>query len=256
MQPPLTRVFLSSTIYDLKDVRNTVQKALRDQGYAVLASEDGSIPIDSSKHSYAICLKAAKNCECLIAIIDSRFGGVMPGSMVSITQAEVEAALDQGRQVLIFVRQAVWDAKEVYKAYKSKGHPFVPTKLVDDERVFDLINAISKRARANWIFQFNLPDDLIAKILFQLESIEASKDAELLGHIVVEEDMFSDPPKRCEVRGFPESKGPAIRLAVRNFCGGLSLDSHVVWFEPLVGKRQFLFSWKEIEAGMVDPSSF
>jgi WD40 repeat protein len=144
---------------------------LSDQGYAVLASEVGNIPIDSSKHSYDVCLDAARTCDCLIAIIDSRFGGVMPDGRTSITQAEVQAALDHGKQVFVFVRQAVWDGKEVYSAYKKAGQPFRPTKIVHDERIFELIDAIRRRAKANWIFQFNLPDDLIATALFQLQAM-------------------------------------------------------------------------------------
>lgn len=256
MNPPLTRIFLSSTIYDLKDLRNTVEGSLRDRGYAILASESGNIPVDSSKHSYDICLNAARNCECLIAIIDGRFGGVMPSSTKSITQAEIEAALDNGKQVLVFVRQGVWDAKEIYKAYQKSGNQFIPTKLVDDERIFDLIDGIRRRARANWIFQFNLPSDLISQITRQLESIEASAEAELLGYIVIEDDQFNDPAQKYEIRGFPESYESALRLTVRRFCGSRTLNSHIVWLEKLDGERVFLFCWKEINEGLVVPAQF
>jgi hypothetical protein len=177
MPPPLPKVFLSSTIYDLRDLRDAVQTALRKEGYPVLASEDGSIPVDSSKHSYEVCLEAARNCDCLVAVIDGRFGGTMPDGKTSITQAEVEVALGRGRQVYVFVRQGVWDAKEIYTAHAKAGHPFVASKVVDDERVFDVIDAIRKRATGNWIFQFNKPSDLIETVFFQLQSYQASKTA-------------------------------------------------------------------------------
>lgn len=205
MPPPLPRLFLSSTIYDLRDLRNAVQTALSKEGYKVLASEAGTIPIDSSKHSYAICIDAARQCDCLIAIIDGRFGGVMPDRKTSITQAEVEAALDNGRQILFFVRQGVWDAREIYKAYKKAGQPFLPTRLVEDERVFEVIDAIRKRRTGNWIFQFNLPDDLIKTVLFQLEGLEAPRNADLVawqskGEAAVEtirlKDMSTPTAKR------------------------------------------------------------
>jgi hypothetical protein len=256
MQPALTRIFISSTVYDLKDLRNTVQNALRHFGYAVLASEDGSIPVDSSQHSYDICLKAARDSECLIAIIDGRFGGTMPDGKTSITQAEIEAALGIGKQVLVFVRQAVWDAKEVYNVFRKTGQPFVPSTIVHDERVFGLIDVVRKRARANWIFQFNLPDDLIETILTQLGTIDDSSDAQVLGYLLIEEDATDDPPERFEVKGFPESQHAALRLAVRKYCGSKLLDSHIVWFEGLDGKRKFLFCWKEINEGLVDPANY
>lgn len=175
MPPPLPKVFLSSTIYDLRDLRDAVQIALRKDGYTVLASEDGSIPVDSSKHSYEVCLDAARNCDCLVAVIDGRFGGTMPDGKISITQAEVETALDKARQVYVFVRQGVWDAKEVYTAHAKAGHPFVASKIVDDERVFHVIDAIRKRATGNWIFQFNKPSELIETVILQLQSFQASQ---------------------------------------------------------------------------------
>jgi len=181
MPPQRPSVFLSSTIYDLKDLRNSVQTALGEKGYEVLASEAGSIPIDSTKHSYEICLEAARKCDCLIAIIDRRFGGLMPDKKTSITLAEIEAASGNRRHVLAFVRQGVWDAMEVCKTYKKAGYPFVASKVVEDERVFDVIDAIRKRATGNWLLQFNLPADLIRTVLFQLESLEATKDEELVG---------------------------------------------------------------------------
>lgn len=181
MNCSLAKIFLSSTIYDLKDLRNAVQSALAEKGYTVLASEAGSIPIDSSKHSYDICLEAARKCDCLIAIIDGRFGGVMPDKKTSITLAEIEAALENRRHVLAFVRQGVWDAMEVCKTYKKAGYPFVTNKLVQDARVFDVIDSIRKRATGNWLFQFALPADLIQTVLFQLDSLEATKLDELVG---------------------------------------------------------------------------
>src|ERR1700744_4959049 len=67
------KIFISSTVHDLKDLRASLQQWLEGRGYTVLASEDGTIPVDSSKHSYAVCLEAARDCDCLVAIIDGRF---------------------------------------------------------------------------------------------------------------------------------------------------------------------------------------
>ena len=77
---------------------------LAAHGFTMLLSEEGTIPLDSSKHSYNLCIDAAKKCDFLIAIIDGRFGGEVPGTGKSITLAEIEAALDAGKQVRVFVR--------------------------------------------------------------------------------------------------------------------------------------------------------
>jgi 5'-deoxynucleotidase YfbR-like HD superfamily hydrolase len=167
----MKKVFLSSTVHDLRDIRDIIQSNLGQQ-YAVLASDAGTIPTDSSKNSYDICLDAAKECDFLIAIIDGRFGGLMPDGIRSITQGEIETALDNDKQVYVFVRQDVWNACLIYRTYKKAGLPFAPSPIVTDERVLTLIDSIRTRPRGNWIFQFNGPSDLIVTINKQLEAAQ------------------------------------------------------------------------------------
>jgi len=161
-------VFISSTVFDLKDLRNILSDTLTAHDFKTLMSEEGTIPVDSSKHSYQICIEAAKKCDFLIAIIDSRFGGEVPGQKgKSITLAEIEAALDSKKKVFVFVRQSVWDAKETLRGYNIEE--FRPSKIVEDVRVFDVIDSIKERTNGNWIFQFTTGTDLLRQVAEQLD---------------------------------------------------------------------------------------
>ncbi len=160
----MKQCFISSTIHDLKDLRNNLCSDLSKHGYQMLLSEKGMIPADSSMHSYDSCIKAAKECDLLVAVIDGRYGGSFKDSGKSITQVEVEAALDAGRQVRMFVRQSVWDAKEILRPYLESRQEFMPTKIVSDGRVFDVIDALKSRLKGNWIFQFNSPSDILEQL--------------------------------------------------------------------------------------------
>ena len=171
------KVFISSTVHDLKDLRASLQEWLERRGYTVLASEDGTLPVDSSKHSYAVCLDAARDCDCLVAIIDARFGGVMPDGKRSITLAEIEEAFKHKRRVWVFVREAVWNAKDTYNEYKRAGVPFQPSKTVSDERVLDLIDALRRRPTGNWLFTFHTAPDLIETLRVQLEAFVSAGTA-------------------------------------------------------------------------------
>lgn len=162
------KCFISSTVLDLKDLRDFLEYELSKHGFQMLLSEKGTIPADSSKHTYDACIDAAKNCDILIAIIDGRYGGDVPGTGKSITQVEVEAALDAGRQVRVFVRKGVWDAKEILKPYFADKVDFKPSKIVSDERVFGVIDAIRRRTVGNWIFQFDAGADLLRQLSAQL----------------------------------------------------------------------------------------
>jgi Domain of unknown function (DUF4062) len=172
------KVFISSTVHDLEDLRASLQVWLGGRGYPSLATQDGTIPVDSSKHSYAVCLDAARDCDCLVAIIGGRFGGVMDdGSEHSITLAEILEALKYGRRVWVFVRKDVWDAKNIYDKYKRAGVPFEKSDIVSDERVFQLIDEIRRRRTGNWLFTFQKAPDLIETLRVQLDAFVSAVTA-------------------------------------------------------------------------------
>jgi HEAT repeat protein len=164
------KIFLSSTIFDLRDLRDALVQGIETDGHEVIASEKGTLPVNPGKHSYEQCLKAAAECDCLIAILDGRFGGEYPlGSNKSITEAEIEEALKQGKKTLVFVRQSVWDSLANQKAYVKDGADYKPIKnIVEDTRVFGIIDRIRRKPQDNWIFQFNYPTDLLAQIRAQI----------------------------------------------------------------------------------------
>lgn len=159
--------FISSTIHDLKDLRDILDLELSRVGFEMLLSEKGSIPADSSKHSYDACIDAAKSCDLLVAIIDGRYGGDVPGTGKSITQTEIEAALDAGRQVRVFVRKGVWDAKEVLRPYFKEGYDFLPSEVVKDKRVFDVVDALKVRDTGNWMLEFYDAREVLHKLAKQ-----------------------------------------------------------------------------------------
>jgi hypothetical protein len=56
VKPPT--FFLSSTIYDFKDLRSALKHYLEEQGCSVLASEYNDLPKPLDVHSYDACLNA------------------------------------------------------------------------------------------------------------------------------------------------------------------------------------------------------
>lgn len=109
--------FLSSTIYDFRDLRSALKFYLEAQGCKVLASEfnDFKKPID--KHSYQACIDAIHAADYFILLVGGRVGGWYDEpSRISITQREYREAykLHQAGKLKIFsfVRAEVWQAKE------------------------------------------------------------------------------------------------------------------------------------------------
>jgi hypothetical protein len=93
-------VFISSTIEDLHDERETIKNALYKRGYASLMSEKNSFPIDANKlnyfHSHDYCLDQLMDCGSLISVIGKQYGGEYSGdNYINIRDEIIE--LSEGR---------------------------------------------------------------------------------------------------------------------------------------------------------------
>lgn len=113
-------IFLSSTIYDFRDMRSAIKNHLEENGCRVLASEfnDFTKPLD--RHSYQACLDTIKQADIFLLLIGTRVGGWHdePGR-VSITQQEYRTAYQLAQvgkiRLLTFVRSDVWNHRQSTK---------------------------------------------------------------------------------------------------------------------------------------------
>jgi Domain of unknown function (DUF4062) len=113
-------IFISSTIYDLRDMRSAIKDHLEENGCRVLASDfnDFTKPLD--RHSYQACLDTIEQADFFLLLVGTRVGGWYDEkNRVSITQQEYRTAykLAQEGQVklLSFVRAEVWDYRQSSK---------------------------------------------------------------------------------------------------------------------------------------------
>jgi hypothetical protein len=113
-------IFISSTIYDFRDMRSAIKDHLEENGCKVLASEcnDFTKPLD--KHSYQACLDTIQQADFFLLLVGTRVGGWYDElNRVSITQQEYRAAYNLAQdgkiKLLSFVRGGVWDHRESSK---------------------------------------------------------------------------------------------------------------------------------------------
>ncbi|RYE25157.1 MAG: DUF4062 domain-containing protein [Sphingobacteriaceae bacterium] len=169
--------FISSTIFDFKDMRSAIKWWLEDNQYKVNASEYNDFDKPVGDNSYESCLKAIDNSDYFILLIGDRFGG-MYDDTISITQMEYRHAyqrMQQGKlKIINFVRQDTLTKADEYKnqirgtkidiaalnkADKEKHNIFLFIQEV--RRVEDMKNDL--RPKNNWLHQFNgFPDVLNA----------------------------------------------------------------------------------------------
>lgn len=109
--------FLSSTIYDFRDLRSAIKHSLEARGCRVLASEFNDFVVDPHSHSYEACLRNIAQADYFVLLIGTRVGGWYDqAARVSITQQEYREAYrrhqTEGLKIVSLVRNEVWQARE------------------------------------------------------------------------------------------------------------------------------------------------
>lgn len=176
-------VFISSTCFDLIDVRVELAKAIEEWGYLPIWSESPDFPIKHGLHSHDVCLEAVKECDIYLLIINSRYGGTYAGNIypkedISITWYETKIALQENKEIYAFVRDTVWNERASYKDNLKNGIRMMPYH-VDDPRVFDFIDFIVLRQPTNvWIDKFETSLKLKEKLKIKLLGVNIQKSKE------------------------------------------------------------------------------
>lgn len=139
--------FLSSTIYDFRDLRSSIKFFLEELGYLVLASEFNDFPKPLNEHSYAACLETLKKADYFILLIGNRVGGwYNQEEHISITRQEYRDAYKLHRQgklkIITFVRRDVWQYREQRKDLSK----FLKQSSSTEKEVAEILNSESKFA--------------------------------------------------------------------------------------------------------------
>ncbi len=173
------KVFISSTCFDLKDLRAELAMALTDWGYLPIWNESPDFPKKHGLHAHDICLEAVKECDIYLLIIDKRYGGVYAGNKhpkedISITWYETKIALQGKKEIYTFVRDEVWNERPTYKGNLKEGIQIKPHH-VDNPKVFEFIDFIVHQPRDNWIDTFKDSVDLKEKLRVRLKDYKKRK---------------------------------------------------------------------------------
>lgn len=171
----IPRVFVSSTYYDLKHVRERIEKFLDTYGFEPVLFESDKVvyqhgkPIDSSAY-YEVEL-----CHIMILIVGGRYGSPMSTmsieeerkkyeqDYISITRKEFETAIKKQIPILIFIDKNVFSE---YQTYKENQEYFEELyKSTNESQKF-------KFAHVDHINVFRFIDILKAKPIKTFEKVE------------------------------------------------------------------------------------
>lgn len=117
------RIFISSTFYDLKYIREDLANFVRSYGYEPVLFEDGDIGYTPGRTLDSSCYESMRNSDMVILIIGGAYGSVASGEnkdnfkeYMSVTRNEFRTAVESGIPILVMIDKKVMAEYGVYDA--------------------------------------------------------------------------------------------------------------------------------------------
>lgn len=167
------RVFISSTFYDLRQIRVELDKFIEGLGYEPVRNEKGDIPYGKDEALQAYCYKEIANIDVLVSIIGSRYGsaGIIKEKEqeYSVSQLELKTALKEDKQVFVFIDKNVFTEYETY--ILNKNNENVIYKYVDNVNIYKFIEEIKALPHNNNIKGFETAEDITSYLREQFAGL-------------------------------------------------------------------------------------
>jgi hypothetical protein len=168
------KVFISSPVYDLIDVRAELAAMLTGLGLTPVMSDVATTDfvVLPAANSIETCLVNVDACDYFVCVLSQRYGprlGAAGFDNISATHLEYRRARDSGKSILFYVRDRLESDYAIWK----KNHRLADMNLTwvkspDDYGLFDLMEEHRKlragSTRTNWCATFQNSVDLKAKV--------------------------------------------------------------------------------------------
>jgi hypothetical protein len=153
------QVFVSSTCYELRDLRAAIREWLTHLGLTPMMSDEGGFPHVDGMPPYATCLRVLEECPLVIGVIDRRYGksfddwGPYPQFRgCSPTHAELRHALDLGKRALVYIHDDLWNFYEVWRKNPDAFKSAAPHGL--EVATLKMLHELKLRSPSPWLGRF------------------------------------------------------------------------------------------------------
>lgn len=169
------RIFISSTFYDLKYIREDISNFVKSHDFEPIMFEDGDIGYTPGKSLDKSCYETMRSADMVLLIIGGNYGS--PSSVeknennkentdfseyTSVTRKEFNTAIEAGIPVFVFIEASVYSEFDVYELNKenirnmSGKFVFSATKNIN---VFSFISEIKSLGNIS-ITEFRRPSEI------------------------------------------------------------------------------------------------
>lgn len=151
-------VFVSSTCYDLKQIRQIIRDFIEDDlGYEAVLSEYDTFPIDPDMDTVNNCLRVVEErANIMVLIVGGRYGNITDHGEKSITNLEYLRAKMKGIPIFVFIDQSILNILPIWQ--KNNTADF--SEIVDSPKIFEFVDTLRNKD-SNWVHEFNNGKDII-----------------------------------------------------------------------------------------------
>lgn len=258
------RVFVSSTCYDLKELRSQIREFINNYGYDAVLSEYGDIFFEYGAHPQDACFIEVAKCHMFLLIVGNTYGSFYHNSDVikpaSVTMKEFEEALDKNIPKHIFINRFVeYDYQNYSRAWanklkqiKSEGQllddPYAVDKLKEDfdlsypfphesyRHLFRFINLIYKNNVSVITFEYaeDIKRALVkqwAGAMYEYLTADKSTPNEYIDAISIKLDRLNDTMAKLVV-GRQEGEGAKVTFDLSS----IAEDQNLATIEQIKNK--------------------
>jgi hypothetical protein len=262
-------IFISSTCYDLVDLRAYLRHRLEAWGAVVKLSEDphSGFAVDPLVDSIESCKQNVATSDVVIAVLDKRYGPPLPAPYGgrSATHVEIDYAHELGKPVLLFIRTlAHQDFQKIKREPESKTFWVEPDDSDRRKQWADFVKSLSRipdagQARSNWVDPFTSCVDLAQLIesrlaaLYPLVTIGQAMQSDRLSRVYFVPEHA--PPIFGAVTGYFRNAGPQPAFDLTQ---GVLIDgqaTEIFTFGGLGVQEAMLLPGKDSWKFPIDPST-
>ena len=159
-------IFVSSTCYDLSQIRDDLKRCIVELGHNPILSELKDFPVDPMKSNSENCINAINNeADIFVLIIGDRYGSVLETGK-SITNTEFIAALSKGIPIYTFSLKKMTAILPLWENNPNADY----SNIVDNNKVFEFLSDVRKK-RGLWNFEFERAQDITDILKAQLSNL-------------------------------------------------------------------------------------
>jgi hypothetical protein len=255
------RVFISSTCYDLVDLRAELELFFREAGVEAVLSDSLSSEFQTKPdcNSIETCLANVRNCDEFLIILSGRYGpslGKAGFDDVSATHLEYHEALKHNKPIRMFVRDRLEADYSIWRSNnKNPTLKLSWCKEQEDWKIFGLLQEHRKltndsNKKNNWLWFFRDSIELKQRLSLDFKETFARATAAKIaanGRVPFFEILISHKSYN------PLTRVLAFELRIRNLGGGFAVNpvfqilaSVNSWKLPSIGEREqtnFIIEW-------------